>query len=498
MTTALEWTELCSEHSKALCGDMEDRMPHRTLSGAITRAPALAVLVVALLAGRFLSWAEDTDLKIRTPEDDLPSAALGDCRVDFTRNGAFVVSTNRRYLFDGGLIYATPQWTEWGPQIWRSAPDDSWALDSEHGTRLVTHGTLFDFRGNQRFTFAEQAETGPGALQLSYQITPLAGGELAKFGVVLHFPIAETAGAEATFWPGFRRQIMPAEFKEEALASGSARGVVIRVAGDPRAAVIGRGSMNWTLHDDRKWELNTFRLMGGDPAVEQALSSGKPASLSFEVLLGDAVAQRVPLGAGQCETDRYGRIALVASGRRIAEGGLAWKGEPLRWLHESSTPFVPPTPGPASRMTYTVTDDSGSELICSLGTRSEAGSGLTASYTARRPKAQEATREIELILAVPVSETVSTPRLQDLPGSPVGPASSGSRPRYAIQVAYRDGHVLELAAGQPWRTGNATVSDVECYLLCVPTETTEGEDLRASLVLHLAREQGPESEEHPR
>lgn len=72
------------------------------------------------------------------PEDDLPEAMVNGHRVAFTRNGAFAVSKDGRWLFDGGLSYATPGRVEWGTQVRRSGTRDRWQLEGKDKRVLLT------------------------------------------------------------------------------------------------------------------------------------------------------------------------------------------------------------------------------------------------------------------------------------------------------------------------------------------------------------------------
>lgn len=454
------------------------------------KAFRIAVLMGLVGVACSLTWATEEKARILTPEDDLPTAIVGDYRVDFTRNGAFVVSRNGRYLFDGGLIHAVPEWSEWGTQIRRSDHSDSWELDPQHRTRLVTRGTLFDLNRNERFAFVQQVEPRPRGLRFSYDVTPLAQRELANFGLVLHFPIAETANRWVTFWPGFHGALMPAEFQAEALESCRARAATIWTSDRPRLAVVGDDDMDWTVHDDRRWGLNTFRLIGSHGAVTESLGRGDSASFSFEVLLGGAVSSRLPLGPGGCESDRYGRFAIFLGGTKIAEGGLAWEGEPVRWLYETAAP----ADARPSEMSWEVAalsnaaDGQGTSVTYSMGLRAESDAEVAVTYTVLEPAREQLRGSVKLLLAVPASEVVSAPATETSDDAVArraqGAAQRGGL-RHTTQVAYRSGATLQLMADQPWAITEATVSEQECHMLSISTHKTEDGGLTASVRLRL-------------
>jgi len=442
-----------------------------------------AWLVPALLLACFLSSsAEEAALRMVQPPDDLPSALIGGYRVDFTRNGAFVVSKDGHCLFDGGLVYAMPGWKEWGTQIRRASPGDTWRLDSKDAAKLVTQGSLYDFKRNKHFSFVQEAKAVPGGLKLSYEITPLAERRIGTCGVALHFPIAETAGAEAAFWPGFATAVMPDKLDQSRLYRGTARGATVFVAGSPRVSVVGNGNMSWSLFDYRAWNVNAYWLIGSDYRLARSLSKGEKGSLSFEVRLGPAVAQRVAIGAGECETDAYGRAAVYLAGRKVAEGGLVWDGEPVKWLHEAAYPAAAPAwhciapDGPSATVNYSV------ELA------PERESSASLRYTVSRSAPTAPGGELHFVLAVPTSETLHQPTeraVQKGTGSEGQTGSDRAEPLYAVAVAWRERGSLTLEALAPWTIRSAVIAGTECYLLSIPTRRAKDGDATAWVRLGL-------------
>lgn len=306
--------------------------------------------------GRLLTWlfaafvlvyctrtsAADSGPHLALPADDLPSTVIGAYRVDFTRNGAFVVSKDGHCLFDGGLVYANPDWSEWGTQIRRSDDADSWEPDAvQKATKLLVRGTLSDFNRNARFTFVEGVEVVPGGLRLSYRVTPSAKRDIGAFGVALHFPVAETVGAKAVFSPGFGSAPMPEVLGQASLYTGPARVATVLVSDEPRVMVAASGTVGWTLLDYRTWGVNAYWLIGADYGAAQALGRGETASFSFNVWLGRAAGREVALGTARCKVNPYAGLSVDALDGRIVEGGLAFDGENLTWLHSTAIAEAP-------------------------------------------------------------------------------------------------------------------------------------------------------------
>ena len=268
------------------------------------------------------------------PDDDLPTARVGDWKVAFTRNGALVAGRDDEWLMDVGIYYAMPGYNEWGTQVRRSAHSDRW---QKHKDVLVFNGTLHDIDRNHRFTFRQQTELVPHGLRLSYEVTPLQKRKLQEFGLVLHLPVIGSRGARAEFWPGFQSVILPDKHRRGVLLRNTAQGATVHLPGGRSAALALHQPVNWRSLDDRHWELNTYRLLALDPAAARSLSKGEKVTFSFDLLLGQGAGQTVAVDNSEVHLDPYGRLALrgAENDKRI-EGGL-WKG---RWLFGESVPFA--------------------------------------------------------------------------------------------------------------------------------------------------------------
>ena len=420
------------------------------------------------------------------PVDDLPSAIVGDYRIDFIRNGAFVVSRRGRVLFDGGLLFASEGWQEWGTQIRRSGHSDSWELTEAAGGTLVTGGTLFSTGGEARFEFVQSATLGDNVLRLSYEIVPLTDTALATFGMTFHLPVAGTAPAQVDFWPSFNQCVMREEPGQEALASCTARGVAVTAQDGQRVALVGVRPMDWTAHDDRKWQLNTFRLIGSDRDATAALGRGEAASISVEILLGAAVSSQVPAGALSFEADRYGRVALHDRGQKIAEGGWGWLGGRPPWLHDSFLPSEPTITRTADGAL--VIEGATEELAyeARIQPREDVASG--AIYTASVHGAAPEGAQAAALFAVPVRLVAAAPESEASGEDAAGP--------HVVRVRYLTGVTLELEAPAPWDVAEATINGVECYLLTGPADDDphDGTAVSVSIGLTPAEAAGEESQ----
>ena len=442
------------------------------------RMPRTAVVLAILATFGARAFAGEGEARIHAPEDDLPSATVGGYRIDFARNGACVVSRDGRNLFDMGLVYAMPGWKEWGTQRRRSGREDGWELDPADPASLLSHGTLFGFDGTERFRFTQKTSVMSGGVRLAYSITPLAERKLGEFGLVLHFPVLQTKGADAEFWPGFGELILPESRKSARLYRGNARAAHVFLADSFGVQAVAGKPLLWTLLDDRAWQLNTYRFIGSDRQLTTALSKGEKADFTFDLLLGDRACKDLPLGKGRLTIDPYGRIAIHASGKKLAEGGLKLKARrPGRWLYETAQPAAAMPDGMISGTAGGPGTDWGYDVQGTV----ENGLALLA-LRAHKAGGEARQDDTQFALAVPSSE-VEAPPTTAAPGAetaPDAPGSSRKPGQHRITVAFKDGLVLELEAEVPWEVRKTDVFRQECFLLSVPIgEVGEGEDKAA-------------------
>jgi hypothetical protein len=411
------------------------------------------------------------------PADDLPVAMVGAYRVAFTRNGAFVVSRDGRWIFDGGLHYATTGLSEWGTQIRRSGAKDIWRLDEKDDRLLVTDGTLCDSNGTARFTFTQRTKIIPGGLSFFYEVTPLEKRPLQEFGIALHLPAAEAGGVWASFWPGFLGASLPRRFDPSVLQEATGRASVLYVSNEIRGAVVGRCSLAWKLGDSREPEANAYRLIGRDTALVAPLGEGKTVTFSFDILLGNAAARTISLEDGYCDVDRYGRLVVRSSTDKLIEGGLMLFGPSVRWLCVRSEPGYDGQQASnewaAAAWGNADVDPNKYAYEVKLSAPEQ---GAVVVYRARPTQAGnagDATANIQVGFAV-LKSTGGAPPALDAPGNS-GADPAAQTPRiYRARLACADDTTVELGSDNPWSLAETKCGGVDCFLLSTNMRKTEG------------------------
>jgi len=415
--------------------------------------------------------------KFLVPSDDLPVASVGAYQVAFARNGAFVVSRNGHWLFDGGLAYAIAGSSEWGAQIRRSGAGDTWHLKDQDDRVLLTDGTLFDINGIARFKFAQRTEIIAGGLRLHYEVTPLEKRALQEFGLTLRFPAAEMRDAWASFWPGFVQDALPREFGSSGLQEATGRGSILYVSSESQVAAVGQGTLAWQLGDDQPSRPNAYRLIGRDTALVGPLGEGQTVSFSFEILFGNSVARALPLDQGYCDVDRYGRLAIRASADKLIEGGLMLGGPSVQWLFARSEAI---TDGRRAETVWTATASGNADVDLEKCTYevnlSAPEKGVVAVYRVRSARAQDAggaMGDIQVGFAVLKSTVVSAPTLNG-PTSANSGAAAGGRGGCMARLISRDGMTIELGSDSPWSLADTKLDGTDCFLLSTKLHKEEG------------------------
>ena len=413
------------------------------------------------------------------PEDDLPRATVKDFEIAFTRNGAFVVSKSGRNLFDCGLVYATPDWADWGTQIRRSAHGDVWHLTGEGVRELVTRGTLFNVERKELLKFTQRTTPIPGGLRFAFEITPLSARKVQHLGVVLHFPVATTAGADVAFWPGFSAVTLPNDRQAAVLHVGNGRGAVLRLSGNPVVSIIGPAGAAWHIFDDRTWNMNTFRLLASDAALLKYLGEGKKVLFSFDIMLGGSGSDEVPVGPGKSCVDPYGRLVIRTDGTKILEGGVSVAGEPVQWFAEQTKPAaagVRPADGRTWKASGLATF-ADTTIAYDITTKAEAGSALV-TYQLRPQADKPLAERVSLTFAFPEALAAGVPETVSSPETLAGPTSgtpADKQFRHTVTVNCGKGRILRLAAGKSWTMSKGPVNGQECFLLTTPlVETQDG------------------------
>ena len=424
------------------------------------------LIIFFFLAAGLLSQAvgDVSKGKFVVPEDDLPSIVVAGCRVAFTRNGAFAVAKDGAWLFDGGLSYAMPGWNEWGTQIRRSAAED-WRDHSE-GV-LVLGGTLFDFNGKKRFTFLQRVCPIPDGLRFAYEVTPLEKRKPEVFGFTLHFPVARASSGSIAFWPGFGTEALPASYGKAVLCTGNARGAEVHVADRAQITVVAERRISWRLLDERKWQLNTFRLEAWDEGFTAPLSRGETISFSFDLVLNGTTPATLPFGPALCDLDEHGRLAVWAAHDKVLEGGLYHDACPSGWFFESA------------QMTVSAITSSEKEVLQSAGRILVAGTAtdyevraavdsksLTLIFRALPAGGAVFTTVPKVRFAFPCKTLVAWSKRDSIPGE------SGSDQKALQQMVgfvLQNGIQVQLFAKSAWTFSKERLGAEECYLLTIPT-----------------------------
>lgn len=455
----------------------------------MTRRATLVLVVV--LSSAWVSSPAGAGDRFMLPEDDLPSAVVAGHTVAFTRNGAFAVAKDGRWLFDGGLTYAMPGWQEWGTQIRRSDHKDTWRFDDSAAQgQLSIHGTLFDDKRVERFKFVQDVMLIPGGLRFSYEVTPLEARRVREFGLTFHFPMAETTDAEIEFWPGFRRTALPQRYGRAQFFNASARAVALYVSGGPRVVAVASGEMKWNWLDERAWQLDRFRFVGWDEGLTVCLSRGETIVFSFEVLLGAPAWQTFPLGPSVGEMDRYGRIAVRAAGRKVVEGGLGLGGGPPVWMFWHSRPAVAPQAEaedgvlPTSGMCLI----GGREMAYEVQVTRQLGHA-TVTYRVRRADDESLPPGIRLIFAAPVPEVMSvsahTEAASGKQDTVAGTDEEGGF-QHVVVLVHRSKIILELRADAPWAVDKCKIDGTQCHVFSVPTSSPDAGTQEATVQIEVS------------
>ena len=434
----------------------------------------LIVVAVLLVWGEFV--APEAAEFVMDP-DELPEARVAGWRIAFTRNGTPVVGRDGRWLFDAGLNYAMPGWKEWGTQVRRSSHEDGW---KKRGDSLVFHGTLHDTDRTPRFRFTETVTLLPYGLRFNYEISPLEKRRLKEFGICLHLPVAHNRGSLADFWPGLEGLQFPNKNRKGVLLKSTGRGAVIRGAEGMRVGLVFPKAVRWRTLDDRRWELNTFRVLGLDATAVRQLREGKTARLTYDLVLGEKPYPSAGTGAFTLETGPYGQLAIYsADGRRRIAGGVYDTHEGRRWMGKSARPEA-----------GVVAESDGQPKLCGGLWESRKS---TLRYSAKvKQDGDSAVLEMRLspetdspcpdtvrmgfyVPAKDVSVAVSGPGNTEKQNSR---DESHDSPVHRVRIGFTAGQDLVLDSDREWNVQKTKISRQPCYLVSVaPIPGEDGEVL---------------------
>jgi hypothetical protein len=408
---------------------------------------------------------------IVSPAGDLPEARVHGYRIAFTRNGAFVVGRDGAWLFDCGLGFATPDWKDWGTQLRRSSPEDSWRRQ-DNGV-LVFRGSLYDTNRNRWFAVTEEVSITPAGLGFACEVRPAMKQKLLGFGLVLHCPVRRGVEGQARFWPGVTDIVLPKEKGVPFLGAAQGRGAEIALGSAGHFGLAGDRGIAWSVSDDRAWELNTFRLIGWDTSTTAGLDKGEAARFSFHLVLAPYPSLAMDeQGNVRCSVGAFGRMTVTDGRRRLLEGGLALAGKQPDWLCSYSEP------GDMSETEVrTVAQRGKQKLVCRVAlARAEAGTA--ANFAVQGGSKDDANYRPEFAAVVPVSLLAG-------PAVPAVTATGEPRPG-GVVLTYKDGLLLHLGGPGTWAIEEQEVAGVKCCLL--RTALKDGGDGVASALIDIRAE----------
>jgi predicted small lipoprotein YifL len=429
---------------------------------------ALAVIALLLTAAACPISAGALDV----PPDDLPTAHVGQWKVAFSRNGAMVAGRGDQWLFDVGLNYAMPGWKEWGTQVRRSAPDDGWK--KKDGV-LEFHGTLHDIKRVERFSFQQRVSLLPGGLRLTYEVTPLQTRKLREFGLVVHLPVLGSQGTRVCFWPGFQHLVFPEKRKGAVLSRHNATGVALDLPQGHRAALILRKPVRWRALDDRRWQLNTYRLLGLDAGAARALSSGEKVSFSFDLLLGSEGLCEAEFGPAEVVLDASGRIAMRGPDveKRI-EGGLLHGGSG-RWLFTNVLAQTVAEKGSVQRPGEVRGSWSHGKgrATCVAELRKENGTGRL-RFRLLKEQGRWPPDDLRLGFSVPASRIASLEVVADAEEKETESQAGGGR---KAVLRLKNGGIWTLKTSVAWTEDRRKIAGTDCRIVSAPPSQSEDEAL---------------------
>lgn len=290
---------------------------HRLLRGF------LAGIAIAVSAG------DQAPLpKFSVPPGDLARAHVGDFRITFMANGAFVLARRGQYLFDGGVGFSLTGWKRWGDQIRRNGPADT-RRPLKNGRGIVFNGTILDLHGKPTLSCKETVVGLPGGLRFDYELQPTEDLSLAHLGPTFHWPASRFMSQPLALSPGFVSGALGKKPRSLLLFPlASAPYALLSHEGRPFVALAPTVGARWKAHDDRRYQLNVARLWC-TPRLPRVAKQGSPMRMGFDLhLLPLAPLPELELGGDHLQVDYVGVGHLLVGGKRAAQMGLCWRSKP--------------------------------------------------------------------------------------------------------------------------------------------------------------------------
>jgi len=304
--------------------------------------PRIRRLLLAFLASAAIDVGAGEQAllpKFSVPPDDLARAHVGDFRVTFMANGAFVLDRQGEYLLDGGVGFSLAGWKRWGDQIRQSSPTDTRRL-LKNGRGIAFSGTIFDVHRKPTLSCKETVVGLPGGLRFDYELQPMEDLSLIRLGPTFHWPVPRFVGQPSFLLPGFRAWNLGTAVRKLNFPLTSARYCLLETNGSPLVGLVPRSSAKWIVFDDRNFELNVARLFCNPVEFRPDLSKGKPIRMGFDLhLLPLAPLPELQIASDRLHVDYVGVGHLLVNGRRAAQMGLCWRMKPDEpWRYALAVP----------------------------------------------------------------------------------------------------------------------------------------------------------------
>ena len=277
--------------------------------------------------------------KFSVPPDDLPSATIGDFKITFMANGAFVLARQGKYLLDGGIGFSLAGWKRWGDQM--RATGFGAAYDRlESGKGLTFDGELCDLAGKRTFTLMQKVSGLQGGLRFEYAIQPMEELSLPHLGPTFHWPATRFIGQDLLLLPGFLSGRLSKKPRGTLLFPLAPSGyALLMFRNEPFVAIVPHRAATWKALDDRVFQLNVGRLWC-TPSLPKVLKKGRPVIVGFDLHLPPlAPLPEVESGAALFQLDYVGVGHILVGRKRVAQMGLCWRAKPTEsWRFALAVP----------------------------------------------------------------------------------------------------------------------------------------------------------------
>lgn len=253
-------------------------------------------------------------------------------RVEFTKNGALVVSDKGRYVADIGVSLATAGWKRQAYQIRYSYPGDFFGLREETCRLWFSGAVRFNDKGCAARLTQEVRATAWG-LEASYGLRCSKEMKAAHVGLSVHVPCRRFLGQRVRFYPGFGEYRFPQSPAKRASPQFiGTQAVVAWPGGDPICLSVPQ-PCRWWIGDHRPWGQPVFRVWVDAVKCPVGLSRKELIKYSAHFSRTPFVARATCRGGTEVGLLPSGVAVLRAAGEDLLQMGLrgarAGKGKPV-------------------------------------------------------------------------------------------------------------------------------------------------------------------------